>query len=293
MKPGYLWLLLPLAAWSGYKTAPPKVAQAVSAKKEPAAAPDPAVATWASQLEKANVADLEKQFLELLAHPDSPDGPDRMNLLCARWAELDPAGALAFFKANKDPGSARQRLLAQWALLDSEAAWAAIPPGQERDYDREAVMRMLLNEDRGIFMQWFRKNPAVIPDDDLAWTLLAESHGKELEQIAKTLLEKAAPGDGPSYGAGKFFALLAKSKAARDPAAACQWAAGLDPRVRDGALHAALQQWSESDPQEIWKRLNSDDPLLGSYKKTGSHGDSLGGRSSSALLGRTRCWPCR
>ena len=271
MKPGYLWLLLPLAAWCGYQTAPRDPAD------RPAPAP-PAVPTWTSRLEKATATDLEAQLTELLATPNSQEWFDRLRLICARWAELDPAGALAYFAANKVPTVARIHLLAEWALLDSDAAWAAIPTGAEGDSERETITRILLNEDREIFMRWFRQVQRPMPDGNPAWVLLAESHGEELERIANALLTKATNDDGSAAELADFFSALAKAKATRDPAAAYEWAAKLDPQVRNAAIRAALLQWSERDPLEVWKRLNSGDPLLAEFKEPVGLDTSVGAR---------------
>ena len=125
MKPGYFWLLIPLAAWSGYQTARPTTGPENKAGTSLSSSPRAAeIRAWSARFEKATTADLEKELLALLANQDSPDWTDPLKLLCARWAEIDPAGALAFFEANKVPTIARHHLLKEWALLDSDAAWA-------------------------------------------------------------------------------------------------------------------------------------------------------------------------
>ena len=258
MKPGYFWLLIPLAAWCGYQTAPRTAGAAGNAAAPQASASQaPEILAWSARFEKATTADLERELLKLLADQDSPDWTDPLKLLCARWAELDPAGALAFFEANKVPTIARFHLLSEWALLDSDAAWAAIPAGKEGRFERVTITRMLLNEDQETFMWWFRQVREPQPDSDPAWLLVAERHLAEFEDIANSFVqEMAAAGVRGNQSAG-FHALIARVRARKDPEAACQWARTLDPMVEESALSAALDQWSESDPLAVWKHLTA------------------------------------
>jgi hypothetical protein len=262
MKPGYLWLLLPLATWCGYKTAAPSQGAGDKAPGPSQAATvlDPALLSWSTGLEKAGPGELEKQLGDLLADPTSPGWIDRLKLLCARWAEIDPAGALAFFAANKVPSVARHLLLIEWALLDSDAAWAAIPAGEEGDRERIAVTSSLLTEDRETFLWWFRQTPGVRPTGDPAWVLIAERYPDEIAGMAARVLEAArAPEAKGSDLATAFYRLLADTKARKDPAAAFEWAKGLDPLVRDAALRESLEIWSRSDPAAVCKALLSPD----------------------------------
>lgn len=262
MKPGYLWLLIPLAAWSGYQTARPSAgAESKVGTILPSSPRATEIRGWSARFEKATTADLEKELLALLADQESPDWTDPLKLLCARWAELDPAGALAFFEANKVPTIARLRLLTEWALLDSDAAWAAIPTGKDGDYERESVTRMLLNEDQDTFMWWFRQVRGPMPDTDPAWLLVAERHLSEFAEVAKGLTDELAATGGRSNRYSGLFALIARVRALKDPEAACQWALSLDPMVREGALSSALYQWSETDPLAVWKHLGTGDKI--------------------------------
>ncbi|MCW1915245.1 hypothetical protein OJ996_16785 [Luteolibacter sp. GHJ8] len=259
MKPGYFWLLIPLAAWSGYQTARPTTGPENKAGTSLSSSPRAAeIRAWSARFEKATTADLEKELLALLANQDSPDWTDPLKLLCARWAELDPAGALAFFEANKVPTIARHHLLKEWALLDSDAAWATIPAGKEGGYERQAVTRMLLNEDQDTFMWWFRQVRGPMPDADPAWLLVAERHLSEFEEVANGLTAELAATGGRSNQYSGLFALIARVRALKDPEAACQWAQGLDSMVRDSALSSALYQWSETDPLAVWQHLRAD-----------------------------------
>lgn len=263
LPPRFLWLLLPLSCWCGYMTAPrtaPKGQANAGQAGETADVPDPQVLAWGAELADAKASDLAKKLQALLAQPDSPEKAKRIRLICARWAELDPNGALAWCEANKgqgeyEIGSIRLRVLTEWALLDSDAAWKAIPEGKEGENDRIAVTHALLTEDPQIFMEWFRQVKLVAPDENPAWLQIAERHEKELLKIANELSQSSPEYE---YYAERMFALVARVRVLRDPAGAVEWASQLEPEsVRRFALSAALDLWAAKDPREVWQKLES------------------------------------
>ncbi|WP_265594788.1 hypothetical protein [Haloferula sp. BvORR071] len=255
LPPRFLWLLLPLSCWCGYMTAPRPALKGNGSQAGDAVAPtaDPQVLAWSAELAKATAPSLEKELLALLAQPDSPERAKRIKLICARWAELDPTGALAWCEANKEGTEfIRLRLLTEWALLDSEAAWKAIPDGKEGENQRSGITYELLNEDLPTFMWWFRQVKLVSPDNNPAWLLVAERYEKDLLEIA-TELSQAPNG---KYYAPRMFELIAHVKALRDPAAALEWASKLEPdSLRKTAVSAALDAWAEKSPREVWQQL--------------------------------------
>lgn len=271
MRYRFLWLLLPIAAWTGYQSASPAAAP-VPSEKEVAPAQDGKILAAAAKLEKATPTELANKLDQILALSDPDEREMQLRLLFARWAEVDPAGGLAELGAKNADPALRCRLLAEWALLDSDAAWKAIAAGPEGDDERVNVTAMLLTEDREIFMKWFRQVRRPMPDDNPAWLLVAERHGKELEEIAMALATGPEARDCP-----KLFALLAKAKADKDPAAAFEWAFNLDPAIRKLAITAALEAWSKTDPMTVWKLITSSDPLFKDRSILNSSG-SLGGK---------------
>ena len=209
---------------------------------------------WGAELAEAKAPDLAKRLQALLAEPESPGRIKRLKLICARWAELDPAGALAWCEENKAPDFVRLRLLTEWALLDSEAAWKAIPDGKEGEGERVSVTHALLHENLDTFMGWFRQVKRLRPDEDPAWLLVAERYPEDLLEIA-TELAKSPNGD---YFASSMFALIASAKVQRDPGGAVEWASQLEPaKTRKAALLAALDAWAGKDPREAWQKLDS------------------------------------
>ena len=277
MKPRFLWLLFPVAAWLGYTSGPGHAAAKAAGAPEHAAEPtDPRIRALASSLEKAASAELAARLDALLAQPDSAEKDLELRLICARWAESDPAGALARFKAKEVPDTIRSRLLVEWALLDRDAAWAALAPGKEGDNDRFSITYGLLNEDPDAFMWWFRQVRTLTPNDNPAWKLVAERYGPELEEMGSALLGKPEVDSYSQNQASKLFALVAEVQAAKDPAGAFEWAYNLDPKVRNAALHAALKAWSDVDPQGVWKIVSRSDLRTSAPGALGYQAENIG-----------------
>src|SRR5690606_7113285 len=68
---------------------------------------------------------------ELRALENEPEKFRLLQLLCARWAEVDPEDALAYLAHSTDENqhghnSLRTWVLKEWALHDVEAAWAVV-----------------------------------------------------------------------------------------------------------------------------------------------------------------------
>ncbi len=260
MKRWIPWLLVPLAAWAGFLRDRP-----VAADQNPRGtriAAESTSSAVAAEFGSMTVRDLEARLAEELGKPLDQGKLSRLRLICARWAELDPAGGLAWIESRK-PDMAnllRGWLLAEWALLDSSAAWAAIPAGPEGDQDRTLVTGELLHEDKELFMQWFRRVRKPVPDISPVWLAIAERYPEEFEKIALDILARpSAPGEDSREKASPFYAVLARLRAEKDPSAALEWVLALDPRVRSAAAVEALKQWAKSDPIGAWKKLVSMD----------------------------------
>ncbi len=207
-------------------------------------------------------------------------------MICARLAELDPEAALKRLGEEEPDATwlARMTVLTEWALLDSDAAWAFIPTGKEGDQDRSNITGMLLHEDRELFMQWFRRVRQPMPDGDPAWLLVAERYPAELQEIADDLLKKMeAPTDGMQFDFAPLFQLLAKNRAAKDPAAALEWAKQLAPSVRGYALHAVLEAWVAKDPQAVWKQISTAASGIGEKDLVGLQREKISKRILTAI----------
>jgi hypothetical protein len=258
------WLLVPLAAWLGVReTGTPRPPEPPTAPVAAAAAVPAWLDASVTSIAAADLESLLQRLLPLQEPPFTHEKAGEFRLICARLAELDPAAALAWIDKNlSDHGwNARMSVLTEWALLDSDAAWAFLPAGPEGDQDRSEVTRRLLHEDRELFMEWFRRVRQPMPNGDPAWLLVAERYPAELEEIANELLKRMeTPTEGMRFDFAPLFHLLAKNRAGKDPASALEWAMGLAPSVRAAARRGVLEVWAEKDPIAAWKELSRSPP---------------------------------
>lgn len=156
-----------------------------------------AVAKWAARLAATDAAGLPAMAEEALAVADQPKSQKWMRLLAARWAEVDPAGGVAFF-ADQQKGKPSHEanpwpqiwILTEWALRDVEAAWAHVAAQSGKD-ESGVVINLgaeLLRENPRVFWDWFLKAREPLPrqwgDPNPAWLELARQHGKTLEAMA-------------------------------------------------------------------------------------------------------------
>ena len=92
-----------------------------------------AVANWAARLAATDAASLPAMAEEALAVADQSKSKKWMRLLAARWAEVDPAGGVAYFE-ERQKGKPRHEanpwpqtwILTEWVLRDVAAAWAHV-----------------------------------------------------------------------------------------------------------------------------------------------------------------------
>lgn len=279
MKKFLPWLLVPLAAWLGHRESAVSPAPATSAA--PAKTPAP-VPEWiddsVSSIASADLETLLQRLLPLQQSPFTHEKAGEFRLICARLAELDPVAALEWIAKNlsDDGWNARMTVLTEWALLDSDAAWAHLPAGPEGDQDRETITGRLLHEDRGLFMEWFRRVRQPMPNGDPAWLLVAERYPADLEGIAAELIA-GQPAGAMRSSLTSLFYLIGKSRAAKDPAAAFAWAAEADENVRAGAVRGVLEAWAAADPMAAWKQLLSLDPEMANAPHVGHGEHSVGG----------------
>ena len=264
----FLWLLVPVSAGLGYWSNPHSAAASPSPTPEISPPKETQITKRVSQLEHAGAVELPVLLDQYLALPPGLERDIALRLLCARWAEVDPAGALGTFAAVKAPHFLRLRLLTEWALLNSETAWTATPDDEAGKKERVAVTSMLLYEDADVFMEWFRKTRSPAPKDDPAWLRVAELYGKELGDIA----EEMSKSDSTHPSLQGLLVVLARAHVAKDPEASLKWASELPENLRKQAMRAALEEWSRKDPVAVWRRISND--------KTGDLSNAAGDISS-------------
>ncbi len=290
------WLSIPLAGAGGYfarlNTLPPSSSAAPASHRPPAlstvrtAAAQQASALipgWTTRLEKATVADLPGLYAEILALPTYTEREQTLRLLCARWAELDPAGGLAFLTSadKKDVGDTpRSCLLKEWALLDVDAAFASVQAlGAETPSMLEEIGPDLLREAPETFWLWFKKARVPLPTgESTAWTRLAGAHFEEMNALALEMLdawttETVTGKKKTSYSVKpqSLFRTLGAALAGKDPAGALVWAAAMPYEARSAALGGALGALATSHPQLALEALATRNKELAnpSEKETG------------------------
>ncbi len=261
------WLSVPLAGAAGYAGAragapsghpdgPSSKTGAVSAGKSSAAAGP--VTKWATRLESSTAADLPAIFAEINAIKDPSARNTGLTLLCARWAEVDAPGGVAFFTGvKKDTGDSwgRIRLLTEWALRDVDGALeAAKALGNEADGEMTSVGRELLYDDPQRFWSWFEKVRRPFPSSEsAAWMPVIEAHFEELAVIAaERIVEESKPG-GPVIGtsaAAPLYKMLGASLAKKDGLKAIEWAKAIPGKMRNDALLGILGTLAAQQPEK-------------------------------------------
>lgn len=267
------WFAVPLGAVGGYYGGRSQAPEIPYESKTTTTTPGPSVVTrpdtnsvvtgWTARLEKCGAAELPALFAEIGAVPDAAAKTTALRLLCARWAEVDVAGGVAFFTTvkedTKDP-SGRIYLLTEWALRDPSAAYeATLLPGKDVQDELTIVGTELLYDDAAKFWQWFQKARLPFPSGESeAWKPVIRAHFDELLDIAAETLAATGKDAGTHPGGWKaagLYQMLAASMADKDAEKAVAWAAELPQSVRHQALLAALGVLAKRQPEKIFEHL--------------------------------------
>lgn len=267
------WLAVPLAAVGGYfggRLNSPETRQATTPgtkvlEASPAIRPMPnsAVTDWTARLGRCGAAELPVFFAEISALHDPSAKATALRLLCARWAEVDAPGGVAFFtRVNEDTKESWGRvcLLAEWALRDPSAAYeATLLLGKDAQNEFTNVGTQLLHEDADVFWQWFQKCRLPLPSGgDAAWEPVIRTHFDELAAIATEMVAatgKDAATKSSGWKAAGLYRMLAASMAEKDVEKAVAWARELPESVRNQALLAALEVLAQRQPEKIVEHL--------------------------------------
>lgn len=253
-------------------------------------------------MEKAGTAELRERLLAALKQPPGMERTHALELICARWAEIDPANGLDFVASlggNTDPAP-RVMLLKEWAIEDLDAAWdyLAAHPGREVDDDLRTVGTGLLTEDPALFVQWFWRAPGHLGQPDAgspAWLAAARAKPEELQAIALKILELSptARNGSPIWNpkTGALFTLLGAARAETDSKAVFKWARSLPDPYRVQALKGAFATLARVSPQIALDRLDmlakgkSPEWLRSLFDSEGPH-DFVNGPNALTLLGQ-------
>lgn len=256
MRHHFLWLLVPAAAWLGYRPTAAKENSADVALEKSRAG------EIAAGLEHATAAELEAELAKLRG--PTPTDPEeqlerntRTRLLCVRWAEVDPEGAWARLESEEDY-ALRVQVMAEWALRNPSSAFAALDTWEGKENGAlDLIGKELITRDPEVFATYYARYWMPAPDGGSAWLAMVEKNQGKFEEIAKEALAKGRNFHSTADG---IFGTLAKLRAQKDPAGALEWAMTLDPEVSKSAVAESLKKMAESHPAAAWKALNSQDP---------------------------------
>ncbi|RYD26282.1 MAG: hypothetical protein EOP86_26160, partial [Verrucomicrobiaceae bacterium] len=241
------------------------------------------VKKWADRLRNCTVEELPGLFAEIRALWGGPDAPGggadsdirtlaihrehatALRLLCARWAELDAPGGLAFFMKREDGVNGRSWLLTEWALRDPQAAYEAVLKLPEKDRREElfSVGCQLMEEGNKAFLAWFRIARRPFPSGGLEerfWSSFAAEHPDELLALGTEMIggRKTADGEnGPQPGQLDFlYSLLGGTLGEKDMDKALAWAKEQPDTVRGQALTGVLKVLAATAPERIVDHLS-------------------------------------
>lgn len=116
-------------------------------------------------LERATTPDDLRTLWDSLPPPEgnpkeSPSAESWHRLMIERWAELDPAGAIAFHKKNSPDKPQHYQLIFQtWARLDPESALTALQAEPDKSLMSQGVAGFLssFREEPVMFIRWARR----------------------------------------------------------------------------------------------------------------------------------------
>ncbi len=182
--------------------------------------------------------------------------------LLARFAELDPAGAVAWlvqtFPRAKIEEAWRDVTLSAWIAQDRQAAVAwvnGLPPGPLRDEFTFALLGKLASVDLALAIQQCAgvRGGFGYNFSSVFATLAAKDLGTAREQALQLPRANAS---GAVTGVMQFWA-------ARQPAEAYTWAAQLPPgELREGAIREIYSVWADKSPAEAAAFLTAHDGMI-------------------------------
>ena len=182
-------------------------------------------------------------------------------MLGARWAQLDPASALAYAKkpGARDVGSAITRgAFVKCLTVAPEIArvWlAALPAGNERNNTVSLAVLTLAHSDLTAAVQFANQLPAGDRRNQALYSLLGAAEMMNDPQLAEQLYAQL-----PSQGRINIAGTVASRLAVTDVNAALAWASALpEGQARSRALAAATQMWAQNDPAAavVWVWQNN------------------------------------
>jgi hypothetical protein len=213
-------------------------------------------ASWRERIKKAGTAgELEALYQEILKLKSGPERAGVSIFLQARWAKVDPAGAMNFFN-HQDQWEWRGGILCEWIRKDFEEGLAGLELVDETqvEFTEKAVMAELLKRgEPDLGLRFLKVTGSFIGNYsiwDTVWRKFAEDRTEELLEVFEEFSDKAE-----AASLERVVGDLAGVMAGDDPAAAIAWCRGLPEEIQYKALEGALSSWGRSDPKAVISQL--------------------------------------
>lgn len=221
-------------------------------------------ASWAKELAAADAKgfpDLLKRIVDLSGEPR-----DRLKeLLFARWAELDPEGAVAFFESKGDRANLNLFLF-QWSREDFPAAVL----GSEGKSFFNSVLQIKCTIDPAGLLAWLKTRDDINPLKEFSFVFGDDAECiKKLTALDPDRMKAWASAIPEEDLTAEFFHVLASALAAGSPRDALVYADSLTvPENAAEARAGVLEVLAGTDPAQALQ-LMADKPF----------GDDYGGRT--------------
>lgn len=213
--------------------------------------------SWRERIAKAgSTKELVALYDEILQLEGGRERTGVSVILQGRWAEVDPVGAMEFFK-HRDQWEWRAGILCEWVRRDFEAGLAGFEWVDETQLEwteRVVMTELLKREELDLGLRFLRMTGSFEPTYDLdwrsVWTKLAKERTEELAAIVEGFLGKAEASTMESV-----VGILAGVMAEDDPAVAIAWSRRLPGETQYKALCGALYSWGQRDPKAVISQL--------------------------------------
>lgn len=212
--------------------------------------------SWRERIAKAgSTEELQALYDEILQLEGGRERAGVSIILQGRWAEVDPVGAMEFFK-HRDQWEWRGGILCEWIRRDFEAGLAGLELGDETqvEWTEKVVMAELLKRgEPDLGLRFLKVTGSFIGNYsiwDTVWRKLAEDRTEELAEVFEEFLDNVE-----AASLERVVGVMAGVMAGDDPAAAIAWCRELPEEIQYKALDGALSSWGRSDPKAVISQL--------------------------------------
>lgn len=191
--------------------------------------------------------------LSLLQQRREPQIPSLIERLVRRWAQKDPAAAIAYLQSS--PGLAPRAKLIQAALIewatDAPTAALAWVSHVSDEHDRNSELAAVLD----VIAEREPKRAFAAVDSIATGSIKGALQAMVLRRWSKLDPAEAAQMAAATAGLDdSLFRDLARQWASSNPQAAMTWSQSLpEPKVRDQAVESVVQAWAGLDPASAVK----------------------------------------